>query len=249
MLGEGIGTFLFLTLASLGPTSPSTSTSLDSSLTLGASFTLATMLAGPGALLNPALTTATLVTRQMRLYSMYTCPPCNPVMLHTLPARLLGQLAGALLAATTLLYSSTMPAVITATPSSSLTLLLAPPPTPQDLYPTILHLLLASQLLALLASASKGSPLYLGCSMAMVGHILGKPIALATNPARELAGRLVVLFYTGSGEVFLEGDSWVALLVTWTTLGSLLGCLIHWILIEVPHISLPFLTKFEERKS
>ena len=41
----------------------------SSALTWGASYMLATLLAGRGALLNPALTLATLVTRQV----LYSC--------------------------------------------------------------------------------------------------------------------------------------------------------------------------------
>ena len=76
-----------------------------------------------------------------------------------LPARVLGQLLGASLAALTILQVS--PRLdCDDLDHSSLSLLLTPPPPSLDLYTHILHFTLASLLLALLVCAARGFPIY-----------------------------------------------------------------------------------------
>ena len=83
LLAELLGTALFLTIASLGP-GPKVienilaSNFLSKAVTWGVSYALSSLLAGPQAVLNPALSLAMVASRQVIIFKMKTalaqCP-------------------------------------------------------------------------------------------------------------------------------------------------------------------------------
>jgi len=70
--------------------------------------------------------------------------------------------------------------------------------------------------------------------LAVIIRTVGDMVGPATNPAREVGGRLVVALYTQDWKVFTESDGWVWIPVTWTFSGCLMGPLLFWLLIEIP---------------
>ena len=62
LLAELLATALFLTLASLGPG--------PKAISWGVSYALSTLLAGPQAVLNPALSLAMVASRQVKTYTI-----------------------------------------------------------------------------------------------------------------------------------------------------------------------------------
>jgi len=211
LLAELLATALFLTLASLGPG--------PKAISWGVSYALSTLLAGPQAVLNPALSLAMVASRQAKA--------------STLPARILGQLVGASLSAIALIHTS--PSLLGVDLStSSLFPLLTPPPVSINFYNSILQFTLASLLLSVLICASRGSSIYQGLSLGLVIHNMGEGIGLGLNPAREVASRLVLSAFTGSWKSFLESEGWVWVPVTWSFAGALIGALLFWLLLEIP---------------
>ena len=69
LLAETLATALLLTLASLAPTAPAVS--------WGATYTLATLLAGQGSVLNPALSLAMVAARQVAPMGVSTPHRCG----------------------------------------------------------------------------------------------------------------------------------------------------------------------------
>ena len=63
LLAELLATALFLTLASLGPG--------PKAISWGVSYALSTLLAGPQAVLNPALSLAMVASRQVKTYIIF----------------------------------------------------------------------------------------------------------------------------------------------------------------------------------
>jgi len=213
LLSELLATALFLTLASLGPG--------PKAISWGVSYALSTLLAGPQAVLNPALSLAMVASRQARV--------------STVPARILGQLVGASLSAIALIHTSpSLFGVDLSASSSSLFPLLTPPPASINFYNSILQFTLASLLLSVLICASRGSSIYQGLSLGLVVHNMGEDIGLGLNPAREVASRLVLSGFTGSWKSFLESEGWVWVPVTWAFAGALIGALLFWLLLEIP---------------
>jgi len=212
LLAELLGTALFLTLASLGPG--------PKAISWGVSYSLSTVLAGPQAVLNPALSLAMVASRQAKL--------------STLPARILGQLVGASLSTIALIHTSPSLLGLDLSSSSSLAPLLTPPPASINFYNSILQFTLASLLLSVLICASRGSSIYQGLSLGLVVHNMGENIGLGLNPAREVASRLVLAGFTGSWKSFLESEGWVWVPVTWSFAGALIGALLFWLLLEIP---------------
>lgn len=213
LLAELLATALFLTLASLGPG--------PKAISWGVSYALSTLLAGPQAVLNPALSLAMVASRQAKV--------------STLPARILGQLVGASLSAIALIHTSpSLLGVDLSASSSSLFSLLTPPPASINFYNSILQFTLASLLLSVLICASRGSSIYQGLSLGLVIHNMGEDIGLGLNPAREVASRLVLSGFTGSWKSFLESEGWVWVPVTWSFAGALIGALLFWLLLEIP---------------
>jgi len=211
LLAELLATALFLTLASLGPG--------PKAISWGVSYALSTLLAGPQAVLNPALSLAMVASRQAKA--------------STLPARILGQLVGASLSTIALIHTS--PSLLGVDlASSSLFPLLTPPPVSINFYNSILQFTLASLLLSVLICASRGSSIYQGLSLGLVVHNMGEGIGLGLNPAREVASRLVLSGFTGSWKSFLESEGWVWVPVTWSFAGALIGALLFWLLLEIP---------------
>jgi len=213
LLAELLATALFLTLASLGPG--------PKAISWGVSYALSTLLAGPQAVLNPALSLAMVASRQAKV--------------STLPARILGQLVGASLSTIALIHTSpSLLGVDLSASSSSLSPLLTPPPVSINFYNSILQFTLASLLLSVLICASRGSSIYQGLSLGLVVHNMGEDIGLGLNPAREVASRLVLSGFTGSWKSFLESEGWVWVPVTWSFAGALIGALLFWLLLEIP---------------
>jgi len=210
-LAELLGTCVFLSLGSLGPS--------PASITWGASLTLSSVLAGPKAHLNPALTLGMVAGQQASLSS--------------LPARVLGQFTGAFLSALALFHTS--PDLISSTNSPSyFSPILTPPPASPQVYSHILTFTLGALLLSLLFCAARDSPVYQGLSLAMVIHIVGDTVGPGLNPAREVASRIVLVIFSQEWKAFLESDGWVWIPVTWTFSGCLMGPLLFWLFIEIP---------------
>jgi len=210
-LAELLGTCVFLSLGSLGPS--------PASITWGASLTLSSVMAGPKAHLNPALSLGMVAGQQASLSS--------------LPARVLGQFTGAFLSALALFHTSSD--LISSTNSSSpFSPILTPPPPSPQVYSNILTFTLGALLFSLLYCGSRGTPVYQGLSLSMVIHIVGDTVGPGLNPAREVASRIVLLIFSQEWKAFLESDGWVWIPVTWTFSGCLMGSLIFWIFIEIP---------------
>jgi len=211
LLAELLGTALFLTIASLGP-GPKV-------ISWGVSYALSSLLAGPKAVLNPALSLAMVASRQAKL--------------STLPARVVGQLVGASLSTIALIHTS--PELLHVDLSNSqLDPLLSPPPDNINFYNSILQFTLASLLLSVLICAAQGSAIYQGLSLGLVVHNMGEEIGLGLNPAREVASRLILSGFIGSWKSFLESEGWVWVPVTWSFAGALIGALLFWLLLEIP---------------
>ena len=186
LLAELLGTALFLTIASLGP-GPKVienilaSHFLSKAVTWGVSYALSSLLAGPHAVLNPALSLAMVASRQVIIFKMKTavaqCPShifgkiisskiakfhlcfLFQAKLSTLPARVVGQLVGASLSTIALIHTS--PELLHVDLSNSqLDPLLTPPPDNINFYNSILQFTLASLLLSVLICASQGSAIY-----------------------------------------------------------------------------------------
>lgn len=215
LLSELVGTWLYLSLGGL-TTSPSP-------ITWGLSLTAGSLLS-PACHLNPAVSVGMVASSQASLSS--------------LPARVLGQIAGALLASLSILHTSLFLYRVEPGPES----LFTPPPALPHFYTYLVTVVMAALVFQLLFCGSRGSPLYQGLSLATVLELLCGEVGAALNPVREVLGRLVMAHYRQSWQVFETAGAWVWVPVTGTFSGCLTGALIYWIFIQIPH-------QLEERSS
>jgi len=222
MLSEFLGTWLYLSLGGLGtlnqPYFPS--------VTWGAAITVGSLLGGPSSHLNPAVTLGMSASGQSSLSS--------------LPARCIGQFSGSLVAGITLVGIAHPPTVHSMRTDLNMTNLewaepwFTVPAYGSTMYADILTFTLAAVIFQLVFSASSGSALYHGISLATIITVMGPSIGAGLNPAREIMGRLVVCFYHWNWDVFLFYDVWAWIPLVWSFSGCLTGALIYWLAVEIP---------------
>jgi len=196
------------------------------SITWGAALTLGTLLGGQSSHLNPALSLGMTASG----FSTFS----------SLPARIVGQCGGALLAAITLLGVAPGPTVHLMMDNKNNTELLWAEPwftLPTDdstVYFDILNFTVASVILQMIFCASAGSALYHGISLATIITIFGPSVGAGLNPAREVFGRLVVSFYHWNWDIFFYHEAWIWIPIAWSFGGCLSGALIYWLAVEIP---------------
>jgi len=222
LLLEFLGTWLYLSLGGLGtihrPYLPS--------LTWGAAYTLGALLAGQSSHLNPAISLGMTASG----LSTFT----------SLPARIIGQCGGALLAAITLLGVAPGPTVHTMMDDTNNTDLIWAEPwftvplQNSSVFSDILTFTIAAVILQMVFCASAGSALYHGISLTTIITIFTPPIGAGLNPAREVFGRLVVSFYHWDWKIFFYQEVWVWIPIAWSFAGCLSGALIYWLTVEIP---------------